>query len=171
MPESASKSAGTCAAIFVMSPVILSTPAELPLPVDTTVILSTLLSGVASAATISGSAVNSLSMTAAWLYSWNASALTFIAFASASPLAKMMEASASPRARGDAAWASASTARGIFSAVASVSGRRRLDPLRFGLGRLEDGRCQLLLAAHDIRFLHLDLPFALDLLPLDRLPR
>ena len=43
IPESASKSAGTCAAIFVMSPVILCTPAASPSPVETMVILSTLL--------------------------------------------------------------------------------------------------------------------------------
>src|ERR1051326_9556177 len=43
MPESASNNAGTCAAILVTSPVILCTPAESPLPVETTVILSTLL--------------------------------------------------------------------------------------------------------------------------------
>ena len=121
MPESASKSAGTCAAIFVMSPVILSTPAELPLPVDTTVILSTLLSGVASAATISGIVEKSLSMMAAWLYSWNASAFTFIAFASASPFLKMMSASASPLARVASPCPSASVESRIFSALASVS--------------------------------------------------
>jgi len=90
MPDSASKSAGTCAAIFATSPVILWAPAASPFPVDTIVILSTLLSGVASAYTISGSPVISLSTTATWLYSWYASALTFIALASASPFLKMM---------------------------------------------------------------------------------
>ncbi len=45
MPESASNSAGTCAAISAMSPVILLTPAECPLPVETMVILSTFASG------------------------------------------------------------------------------------------------------------------------------
>src|SRR5260370_35613370 len=43
MPLRASNNAGTCAAILVMSPVILFTPALLSLPVDTMVILSTLL--------------------------------------------------------------------------------------------------------------------------------
>ena len=49
MPESASNSAGTCAAISVMSPVILCIPVEPPLPVETIVILSTFASGAASA--------------------------------------------------------------------------------------------------------------------------
>src|SRR6202011_6413768 len=47
MPESASNSAGTCAAILVMSPVSLYAPAASPLPVETIVTLSTLLSGSA----------------------------------------------------------------------------------------------------------------------------
>src|SRR6266851_9721329 len=99
MPESASKSAGTCAAILVMSPVSLYAPAASPLPVETMVTLSTLLSGSARARTMSGNPVNSLSMTAAWLYSWKASAFTFMALASASPFLKMISASASPCAR------------------------------------------------------------------------
>src|ERR1019366_4628190 len=70
MPERASNSAGTCAAISVMSPVILCMPAEEPLPVETMVILSTLFSGLDSAFTTSGKPVMSLSYTAAWLYSW-----------------------------------------------------------------------------------------------------
>src|SRR5258706_408002 len=70
MPLNASNSAGTCAAIFAMSPVILLMPAESPLPVDTMVILSTCESGALIARTISGSPVMSLSTTAAWLYSW-----------------------------------------------------------------------------------------------------
>ena len=49
MPESVSNSAGTCAAILVRSPVILFIPVASPLPVETTVILSTLASGAASA--------------------------------------------------------------------------------------------------------------------------
>src|SRR5206468_7977643 len=96
MPESASKRAGTCAAILVTSPVSLYAPAASPLPVETMVTFSTLLSGSARARTISGSPVNSLSMTAAWLYSWKASALMFMALASASPFLKMISASASP---------------------------------------------------------------------------
>src|SRR5215510_11300917 len=70
IPERASNSAGTCAAICAMSPVILLTPAEVPLPVDTTVILSTLASGCAIARTTSGMLVISLSTTAAWFHSW-----------------------------------------------------------------------------------------------------
>src|SRR5215470_3399933 len=70
MPESVSNSAGTCAAIFAMSPVILFIPAASPLPVEITVILSTFASGLASALTTSGKPVISLSATAAWLYSW-----------------------------------------------------------------------------------------------------
>src|SRR6266567_3489018 len=96
MPESVSKSAGTCAAILVMSPVILFIPDASPFPVETMVILSTLANGLASALTTSGMLVNSLSITAAWLYSWYASAFTFIALASASPFLKMISASASP---------------------------------------------------------------------------
>src|ERR1035441_4883402 len=53
MPESASNNAGTCAAMVVMSPVILFIPAVSPLPVETMVILSTLASGAARALTIS----------------------------------------------------------------------------------------------------------------------
>src|SRR5204862_7322842 len=49
MPDSASLSAGTCAAICGMSFVILCIPVEPLLPVETTVILSTLLSRDASA--------------------------------------------------------------------------------------------------------------------------
>src|ERR1700678_997423 len=69
MPESVSNNAGTCAAILAMSPVILFMPEASPFPVETMVILSTLASGLASAFTISGIAVNSRSITAAWLYS------------------------------------------------------------------------------------------------------
>src|SRR5438270_4165426 len=69
MPESVSNRAGTCAAIFAMSPVILFIPAASPFPVETIVILSTFASGAANAFTISGMLANSLSMTAAWLYS------------------------------------------------------------------------------------------------------
>src|SRR5215472_15152388 len=65
MPLSASNSAGTCAAILVMSPVTLFMPAESPLPVETMVILSTFCSGEASALTTSGRLVKSLSTTAA----------------------------------------------------------------------------------------------------------
>src|SRR5262249_30274464 len=68
-PLSDSKRAGTCAAILVRSPVTLFMPAASPLPVDTTVMRSTLPSGEASARTTSGMFVMSLSMTAAWLYS------------------------------------------------------------------------------------------------------
>src|SRR5579864_3318269 len=85
MPESVSNSAGTCAAILVMSPVILFIPEASPLPVETMVILSTLASGAANAFTTSGMLANNRSITAAWLYSWKAWAFTFIALASASP--------------------------------------------------------------------------------------
>ena len=61
MPLSVSNNAGTCAAIFVMSPVILFIPAASPLPVETIVILSTLASGAARAFTISGRPLISLS--------------------------------------------------------------------------------------------------------------
>src|SRR5260370_5339742 len=54
---------------------------------------------LAESRTISGNPVNSLSITAAWLYSWKASALTFMALASASPFLKIISASASPCAR------------------------------------------------------------------------
>src|SRR5881227_2276754 len=70
MPESVSNRAGTCAAIFAMSPVILFIPAASPFPVETIVILSTFANGAANAFTISGMLANSLSITAAWLYSW-----------------------------------------------------------------------------------------------------
>src|SRR6202795_2791889 len=70
MPESASNNSGTCAAIWVRSPVILCMPAESPLPVETTVMWSILANGLASALTTSGNPVMSLSRTAAWLYSW-----------------------------------------------------------------------------------------------------
>src|SRR5438067_4523164 len=65
IPLNASKSAGTCAAILAMSPVILCAPAASPSPVDTMVILSTCESGALIARTISGSCVMSLSTTAA----------------------------------------------------------------------------------------------------------
>jgi hypothetical protein len=45
-------------------------PAASPLPVETTVILSTFASGADIALTTSGRLVISLSTTAAWLYSW-----------------------------------------------------------------------------------------------------
>src|SRR5205085_2736519 len=61
MPDSASNSAGTCAAILAMSPVILFTPAAEPSPVETIVILSICESGADIARTISGSCVISLS--------------------------------------------------------------------------------------------------------------
>src|SRR5207249_10213034 len=59
MPDNVSNKAGICAAICVMSPVILFRPAALPLPVETTVILSTMASGAARARTISGMLANS----------------------------------------------------------------------------------------------------------------
>src|SRR5438067_11047901 len=49
MPESVSKSAGTCAAILVMSPVILVIPDASPFPVEAMVILSPLAHGLAGA--------------------------------------------------------------------------------------------------------------------------
>src|SRR5437660_4143604 len=49
MPVSVSNNAGTWAAILVMSPVILFNPAASPLPVETTVILSTFATGLANA--------------------------------------------------------------------------------------------------------------------------
>src|ERR1043166_2575010 len=125
IPDSASNSAGTCAAIAVMSPVILCAPAVLASPVDTTVILSMLASGAASALTISGMPLISLSTTAAWFHSWYASAFTFLARASASPFLKMISASASPCARVDTARPSASAMRRWRSAAASVSMRAR----------------------------------------------
>src|SRR5437867_5231012 len=125
MPDSASTSAGTCAAISVRSPVSLCMPVDPPLPVDTIVILSTLEHGAAGARTISGNPVSSLSMTAAWLYSWNASAFTFMARASASPFLKMISASASPCVRVAAAWPSASAVSRPFSASASTAMRCR----------------------------------------------
>src|SRR5215469_2330011 len=69
IPESVSNNAGICAAILVMSPVILFIPAASPFPVETIVILSTFASGAASAFTTSGMLANNLSITAAWLYS------------------------------------------------------------------------------------------------------
>src|SRR5262249_33387848 len=65
MPESDSNSAGTCAAICAMSPVILLAPADVPLPVDTMVILSTMDSGWAIARTRSGTLHITLSRTPA----------------------------------------------------------------------------------------------------------
>src|SRR6185369_10039703 len=99
-PASVSKRAGAWATIEAMSATILFAPApSWPLPVDTMVILSTLARGSARARTTSGSPLSSLSMTAAWLYSWKAAALTFMASASASPLARMISASAVPLSR------------------------------------------------------------------------
>src|SRR5947207_15705147 len=54
MPDSVSKSAGTCAAILVMSPVILFITDASPFPLDTMVILSTLANRLTSALTTSG---------------------------------------------------------------------------------------------------------------------
>src|SRR5580704_18965264 len=68
MPDRASNSAGTCAAILAMSPVSLYDPAASPFPVETMVTLSILLRGSARARTTSGRPVMSLSTTAAWLY-------------------------------------------------------------------------------------------------------
>src|ERR1700686_1443715 len=70
IPDNDSNNAGTCAAIFAKSPVILFIPVASPLPVETTVILSTLASGAAIALTTSGKVVSRLSYIAAWLYSW-----------------------------------------------------------------------------------------------------
>src|ERR1019366_9528125 len=70
IPLSASKSAGTCAAMRVMSPVILYAPAASSLPVETIVIWSTFDSGSAIARTTSAMFVSSLSTTAAWFHSW-----------------------------------------------------------------------------------------------------
>jgi len=67
IPDKVSNSAGICAAMLTMSPVILLMPAVPPLPVETTVILSTFDSGDANALTTSGRLVISLSTTAAWL--------------------------------------------------------------------------------------------------------
>src|SRR6202140_1953793 len=61
IPDNDSNNAGTCAAIFAKSPVILFIPVASPLPVETTVILSTLASGAAIALTTSGKLVSSLS--------------------------------------------------------------------------------------------------------------
>ena len=124
-------------------------------------ILSTLASGAASARTTSGMLVISLSMTAAWLYSWYASAFTFIALASASPFLKMISASASPCARIADARPSASDDQALL-----LGRGQRLDALTLDLGLLQHGRDQLLLAAHDFGFLHLDLLLFLDLLHL-----
>src|SRR2546428_13464678 len=55
MPDSVSNNAGTCAAILVISPVILFIPDASPLPVETIVILSTFASGLAAAFTTSAS--------------------------------------------------------------------------------------------------------------------
>ena len=106
MPESASKRAGTWAAILVISPVSLLAPMLSPSPVETMVILSTFDSGSDIARTTSAMLVIRRSTTAAWVHSWYASAFTFIAFASASPFWKMIDASASPWTRMTAAWAS-----------------------------------------------------------------
>ena len=103
-------------------------------------------------------------MTAAWLYSWNASAFTFMARASASPFLKMISASASP--------CSAGRGRrpfGLDRQPALLGVGQHRDPLALDLGLLQHGRDQLLLAAHDLRFLHLDLLLALDLLDAHRL--
>src|SRR5450631_987669 len=61
IPDRVSNSAGTWAAILVKSPVIVFIPVASPLPVETTVILSTLASGAAIARMISGMLVSSLS--------------------------------------------------------------------------------------------------------------
>ena len=122
------------------------------------VILSTFASGLASALTTSGMPVNSLSMTAAWLYSWKASAFTFIAFASASPFLKMISASASP------CCADRRSVTFGFRHQALLLGlRQSLDALTLDLGLLQHGRDQFFLAAIDFGLLHLDLPFFLDL--------
>src|SRR5712664_1821881 len=107
------------------------------------VTLSTLPSGSLRARTTSGNPLMSLSRTAAWLYSWKASALTFMALASASPFLKMISASASPCARMAEARPSASL--------------------------ISRWRSALAFAARDLGFLHLHLSFAFDLLDAHRL--
>ena len=106
----------------------------------------------------------SLSTTAAWLYSWNASAFTFIARASASPFLKMISASASPCMR-----VARRGAFGFDRQPALLRFGEHLDALPLDLGLLQHGRDQLLLAAQDLGFLHLDLLLALDLLHAHRL--
>src|SRR5215510_5297064 len=136
-PASVSRSAGACGIMLATSATTLLAPAPpVPLPVETMVILSTLASGSAMARTTSGSPVRSLSITAAWLYSWNAAAFTFMASASDWPLARMISASAvpfirmtsasaAPWARAASARPAASAERRAFSALARVSMRSR----------------------------------------------
>ncbi len=64
------KITGDMTRIAAQVPVILCTPAASSLPVETMVILSTLLSGSALARTTSAMLVSSLSTTAAWFHSW-----------------------------------------------------------------------------------------------------
>ena len=156
MPESASKSAGTCAAIFghVAGDLVHAGGVAVAGRDDRDLV------DVARAAppaprTISGMPVISLSTTAAWLYSWNASAFTFMARASASPFLKMMSASASPCARIGAARAFGFDRQPLLLGVG-----QRLDALPLDLGLLQHGGDQLLLAAQDLGFLHLDLLLA-----------
>src|SRR6266545_508238 len=87
-----------------------------------------------------------------------------MAFASASPFLKMISASASPVARVEAAWPSASKINFCFCASASVSILRRSISACF-----EHRRDQLTLAALNFSFLHGNLAGFLDLLDLDLL--
>ena len=89
---------------------------------------------------------------AAWLYSWYASAFTFMALASASPFLKMISASASPCAR-----MADGVAFGFHDQPLLLGFGQRLDALALDLGRLQHGGDQLALAAQDFGLLHLDL--------------
>ena len=103
--------------------------------------------------------VISLSSTAAWLYSWYASAFWCIASASAWPLARTISASAVPCRRVASAWPAAS----ICELLALRLGQH-LDALALGLGRLGHGRLELEHAALHLQLLDPDLLLALDLL-------
>ena len=164
MPESVSNSAGICAAILVMSPVILFIPEASPSPVDTIVILSTLASGAASALTISGIPGNQLvddGRLVVFLISLGLH-VHRLGFGLAL-LEDDVGLGFTLRAnRGRLAFS--------FCDQALFLGRgQRLNALALDLGSLQHGGDQFFLAAVDFGFLHLDLLLLLDLLHLDLL--
>ncbi len=166
MPESVSNSAGICAAICVMSPVILCMPAESPLPVETMVILSTFASGAARARTTSGSPVMQLVDHRGLVpfligLGLHVHGLGFgFAF-----LQDDFGFGFTLRADGGG------VAFGFGGEPHLLGARQRFDAAALDFGLLRDGRDQFILAALDFGFLHLDLLFLFHLLDLDLLRR
>ena len=159
MPESVSNSAGTCAAILVMSPVILFIPAASPLPVETIVILSTLASGLASARTTSGMPVMQLVDHGGLVVFLEGFGLHVHGFGLGFAFLE------DDLGFGFALLADRRSVAFGFGHQALLFGvRQSLDALTLDLGLLQHGRDQFLLAAVDFGLLHLDLCFFLDLL-------